>query len=200
MLGLRSYSSQWNILSRGTEATQTQQDTVEANRSTEYMGESGGGRIQWESSELLFSNNVMWRSWGWNKTECRCNDKPLNCSLLTWFIHSCFHPRMVSLPASQEKSILRFVRIKMFLFETFVSCHTHSFLRYFLSQYVISSWYKVQVVLLEKEINISIQYGDADFLFQQDLAPAHSATTTGNWFVFCGNQLSLQDCLCQFVL
>ena len=25
-------------------------------------------------------------------------------------------------------------------------------------------------------------YGDADFLFQQDLAPAHSAKTTGNWF------------------
>src|SRR4029434_5845328 len=25
-------------------------------------------------------------------------------------------------------------------------------------------------------------YGEADFLFQQDLAPAHSAKTTGNWF------------------
>ncbi|KAF7656121.1 hypothetical protein LDENG_00046140 [Lucifuga dentata] len=25
-------------------------------------------------------------------------------------------------------------------------------------------------------------YGDADFLFQQDLAPAHSAKTTRNWF------------------
>lgn len=25
-------------------------------------------------------------------------------------------------------------------------------------------------------------YGDADFLFQQDLAPAHSAKTTSNWF------------------
>ena len=24
--------------------------------------------------------------------------------------------------------------------------------------------------------------GDADFLFQQDLAHAHSAKTTGNWF------------------
>ena len=25
-------------------------------------------------------------------------------------------------------------------------------------------------------------YGDADFIFQQDLAPAHSAKTTTNWF------------------
>ena len=25
-------------------------------------------------------------------------------------------------------------------------------------------------------------YGDADFLFQQDLAPAHSAKTTSKWF------------------
>ena len=25
-------------------------------------------------------------------------------------------------------------------------------------------------------------YGDADFLFQHDFAPAHSAKTTSNWF------------------
>ncbi len=25
-------------------------------------------------------------------------------------------------------------------------------------------------------------YGDADFIFQQDLAPAHSAKATSNWF------------------
>ena len=29
-------------------------------------------------------------------------------------------------------------------------------------------------------------YGDADFLFQQDLAPAHSAKTTCNWFAAHG--------------
>ena len=27
-------------------------------------------------------------------------------------------------------------------------------------------------------------YGDADFLFQQDLAPAHSAKTSSKWFVY----------------
>ena len=29
-------------------------------------------------------------------------------------------------------------------------------------------------------------YGDADFIFQQDLAPAHSAKTTSNWFNYHG--------------
>ena len=29
-------------------------------------------------------------------------------------------------------------------------------------------------------------YGDADFLSEQDLAPAHSAKTSGNWFAAHG--------------
>ena len=32
------------------------------------------------------------------------------------------------------------------------------------------------------DITISIHYGNADFLFQQDLAPAHSDKTTSNYF------------------
>ena len=36
-------------------------------------------------------------------------------------------------------------------------------------------------------------YGEADFLFQQDLAPAHSAKTPGNWFSAHG--IIVLDCL-----
>ena len=36
--------------------------------------------------------------------------------------------------------------------------------------------------MVSKPVSISSEKGDADFLFQQDLAPAHSAKTTSNWF------------------
>lgn len=41
---------------------------------------------------------------------------------------------------------------------------------------------KQLLVLLEKELSISILYGHADFLLQQDLAPAHIAKNTRHWF------------------
>lgn len=41
------------------------------------------------------------------------------------------------------------------------------------------------------DITISIYYGNADFLFQLDLAPADSDKTTSNWFAEPGITLLL---------
>ena len=54
----------------------------------------------------------------------------------------------------------------------------------------------LQVQLFTRSQLSPVQYGDADFLFQQDLAPANSAKTTSDWFADHGIRTQVWSGLC----